>query len=217
MMKLKKIIAAAASLVMACVFATSAFALTSDEVAAMKAKAVKQFPAYADVINDLDSSQVEAIKTAYPKFDDAVAKANSVQNDVKANPANATATIQTALNTVSGLGITVDDVKVTTNADGSITAKATVNNPRAESGVTTRTVSSTLVAATSEHPEIGEAIKNGTWGVDEKKATAASATVSAPSAVIKATGDNTAVVLMMGALAIVGVLGLAVRKSDAEA
>ena len=71
--------------------------------------------------------------------------------------------------------------------------------------------------ATSEHPEIGEAIKNGTWGVDEKKATAASATVSAPNRVIKATGDNTAVVMLMGALAIVGVLGLAVRKSDAEA
>ena len=216
MMKLKKIIAAAASVVMACAFATSAFALTSDEVAAMKKKAVAQFPAYADVINDLSPTQVAAIKDEYPKFDDAVAKANSVQNDVKANPANATATVQAALNTVSGLGITVEDVKVTTNADGSITAKATVNNPSAVSGVTTRTVSSTLVAATSEHPEIGEAIKNGTWGVDEKKATAA-ATVSAPSGVIKATGDNTAVVLMMGALAIVGVLGLAVRKSDAEA
>ena len=67
------------------------------------------------------------------------------------------------------------------------------------------------------HSDIGEAIKNGTWGVDEKKATAASATVSAPNRVIKATGDNTAVVLLMGALAIVGVLGLAVRKSDAEA
>ena len=66
------------------------------------------------------------------------------------------------------------------------------------------------------HSDIGEAIKNGTWGVDEKKATAA-ATVSAPSGVIKATGDNTAVVMLMGALAIVGVLGLAVRKSDAEA
>ena len=92
-----------------------------------------------------------------------------------------------------------------------------MKNPQDVSGVTTRTVASTLVAATSEHPEIGEAIKNGTWGVDEKKATAASATVSAPNRVIKATGDNTAVVMLMGALAIVGVLGLAVRKSDAEA
>ena len=180
----------------------------------MKEKAVKQFPAYTDVINDLSSSQVEAIKAVYPKFDDAVAKANSVQNDVKANPANATATIQTALNTVSGLGITVDDVKVTTNADGSITATATVKNSATGKSFA---VSPVLAAATSEHPEIGEAIKNGTWGVDEKKATAASATVSAPNRVIKATGDNTAVVMLMGALAIVGVLGLAVRKSDAEA
>ena len=214
MMKLKKIIAAAASVVMACAFATSAFALTSDEVAAMKAKAVKQFPAYADVINDLDSSQVEAIKKAYPKFDDAVAKANSVQNDVKANPANATTTIQKALNTVGNLNIKVENVKVTTNADGSITATATVTNSATGKSFA---VSPVLAAATSEHPEIGEAIKNGTWGVDEKKATVASATVSAPNRVIKATGDNTAVVMLMGALAIVGVLGLAVRKSDAEA
>ena len=50
--------------------------MTSDEVAAMKEKAVKQFPAYTDVINDLSDRQVEEIKRAYPKFDDAVAKAN---------------------------------------------------------------------------------------------------------------------------------------------
>ena len=214
MMKLKKIIAAAASVVMACAFATSAFAATPAE---MRAKAAERYPAYADVIKDLSDDQVSKVQQQYHTFDAAVAKANETQEKVKANPAEATTIVQQAVDTVSGLGIKVEDVKVTTNADGSITAKATVKNPQAVSGVTTRTVASTLVAATSEHPEIGEAIKNGTWGVDEKKATAASATVSAPNRVIKATGDNTAVVLMMGALAIVGVLGLAVRKSDAEA
>ena len=212
-MKLKKIIAAAASVVMACAFATSAFAASTQE---MKDKAIAKYPEYTQIINDLSPEQVQAVQREFGTFDRAVDAANGLQNAVKADPANAADKINGVLNRI-GLGITVDNVKVTTNADGSITAKATVNNPSAVSGVTTRTVSSTLVAATSEHPEIGEAIKNGTWGVDEKKATAASATVSAPNRVIKATGDNTAVVLMMGALAIVGVLGLAVRKSDAEA
>ena len=207
MMKLKKIIAAAASVVMVCVFATSAFAAST--VQEMKDKAKAKYPEYTQIINDLSDTQVETIRTTYGTFDAAVAAAESLQNSVKANPANAEATINGVIN---AFGLSVSNVKVTTNADGSIVATAKVTN-----GTRNYDVARTVAGATSEHPEIGEAIKNGTWGVDEKKATAASATVSAPSAVIKATGDNTAVVLMMGALAIVGVLGLAVRKSDAEA
>ena len=210
MMKLKKIIAAAASVVMACAFATSAFAASTQE---MKDKAIAKYPEYTQIINDLSPEQVQAVQREFGTFDRAVDAANGLQNAVKADPANAADKINGVLNRI-GLGITVDNVKVTTNADGSITATATVKN-----NVTGKSfaVSPVLAAATSEHPEIGEAIKNGTWGVDEKKATAASATVSAPNRVIKATGDNTAVVMLMGALAIVGVLGLAVRKSDAEA
>lgn len=207
MMKLKKIIAAAASVVMACVFATSAFAAST--VQEMKDKAKAKYPEYTQIINDLSDTQVETIRTTYGTFDAAVATAESLQNSVKANPANAEATINGVIN---AFGLSVSNVKVTTNADGSIVATAKVTN-----GTRNYDVSRVIAGATSEHPEIGEAIKNGTWGVDEKKATAASATVSASTGVIKATGDNTAVVLMMGALAIVGVLGLAVRKSDAEA
>lgn len=212
MMKLKKIIAAAASVVMVCVFATSAFAATYDE---MRAKVAARYPAYADVINGLTDAQVQAVSNSNT-FEQATAKADATLAEVKANPSNANAIVQRAVSTIPNL--VVSDVTVNTAADGSVSVSAKVVNTDAASPVynQAKTVSATVVAA-SEHPEIGEAIKNGTWGVDEKKATAASATVSAPSAVIKATGDNTAVVLMMGALAIVGVLGLAVRKSDAEA
>lgn len=206
-MKLKKIIAAAASVVMVCVFATSAFAAST--VQEMKDKAKAKYPEYTQIINDLSDTQVETIRTTYGTFDVAVAAAESLQNSVKANPANAEATINGVIN---AFGLSVSNVKVTTNADGSIVATAKVTN-----GTRNYDVSRVIVGATSEHPEIGEAIKNGTWGVDDNKTAAASATVSASTGVIKATGDNTAVVLMMGALAIVGVLGLAVRKSDAEA
>ena len=207
MMKLKKIIAAAASVVMVCVFATSAFAAST--VREMKDKAIDKYPEYTQIINDLSDTQVETIRTTYGTFDAAVAAAESLQNSVKANPANAEATINGVIN---AFGLSVSNVKVTTNADGSIVATAKVTN-----GTRNYDVARTVAGATTEHPEIGEAIKNGTWGVDDNKTAAASATVSASTGVIKATGDNTAVVLMMGALAIVGVLGLAVRKSDAEA
>ena len=207
MMKLKKIIAAAASVVMACVFATSAFAAST--VQEMKDKAKAKYPEYTQIINDLSDDQVNNIRTTYRTFDAAVAEADRLQNAVKADPANAEATINGVIST---FGLSVSNVKVTTNADGSIVATAKVTN-----GTRNYDVARTVAGATTEHPEIGEAIKNGTWGVDDNKTAAASATVSASTGVIKATGDNTAVVLMMGALAIVGVLGLAVRKSDAEA
>lgn len=207
MMKLKKIIAAAASLVMACVFATSAFAAST--VQEMKDKAKAKYPEYTQIINDLSDDQVNNIRTTYRTFDAAVAEADRLQNAVKADPANAEATINGVIST---FGLSVSNVKVTTNADGSIVATAKVTN-----GTRNYDVARTVAGATTEHPEIGEAIKNGTWGVDDNKTAAASATVSASTGVIKATGDNIAVVLMMGALAIVGVLGLAVRKSDAEA
>ena len=207
MMKLKKIIAAAASVVMACVFATSAFAAST--VQEMKDKAKAKYPEYTQIINDLSDDQVNNIRTTYRTFDAAVAEDDRLQNAVKADPANAEATINGVIST---FGLSVSNVKVTTNADGSIVATAKVTN-----GTRNYDVARTVAGATTEHPEIGEAIKNGTWGVDDNKTAAASATVSASTGVIKATGDNTAVVLMMGALAIVGVLGLAVRKSDAEA
>ena len=207
MMKLKKIIAAAASVVMACVFATSAFAAST--VQEMKDKAKAKYPEYTQIINDLSDDQVNNIRTTYRTFDAAVAEADRLQNAVKADPANAEATINGVIST---FGLSVSNVKVTTNADGSIVATAKLTN-----GTRNYYFARTVAGATTEHPEIGEAIKNGTWGVDDNKTAAASATVSASTGVIKATGDNTAVVLMMGALAIVGVLGLAVRKSDAEA
>ena len=206
MMKLKKIIAAAASVVMACVFATSAFAASNLDI--LKARAPEFGFTAADVDNVVGTetaatkivNEREFYKARYNTITTTndVAAASQAANEVAAKLQEQTGKTVTASVSVSGNKIVVS---------------GTVKDSNGNVLVSKKTES---VAALSEHPEIGEAIKNGTWGVDEKKATAA-ATVSAPSGVIKATGDNTAVVLMMGALAIVGVLGLAVRKSDAEA
>lgn len=209
MMKLKKIIAAAASVVMACAFATSAFAATTNMQKLVDAALAHGYTE-ADV-KLVTGNDENVASTIVANKDFYMARYNTVTTATDAGVA-AQAANEAAAQLSKDTGKTVAaSVSVSGNR---VVVDATVKDT---SGKVLLTKSIASANVTSEHPEIGEAIKNGTWGVDEKKATAASATVSAPSAVIKATGDNTAVVLMMGALAIVGVLGLAVRKSDAEA
>lgn len=208
MMKLKKIIAAAASVVMACAFATSAFAATTNMqklVDVARAHGYSEDDVKAVVTSEDQATKVVANKDFYKARYNTVTTATDA--GVAAQAANeAAAQLSTDTGKTVAASVSVSGNRVVVNA----TVKDASGNV-----LLTKSIGSANV--TSEHPEIGEAIKNGTWGVDEKKATAASATVSAPNRVIKATGDNTAVVMLMGALAIVGVLGLAVRKSDAEA
>ena len=207
MMKLKKIIAAAASVVMACAFATSAFAATTNMqklVDLARAHGYSEADVKAVVTSEDQATKVVGNKDFYK------ARYNTVTTATDAGVA-----AQAANESAAQLS---KDTGKTVAASVSVSGNRVVVDATVKDG--DRVLLSKSIAsanATSEHPEIGEAIKNGTWGVDEKKATAASATVSAPNRVIKATGDNTAVVMLMGALAIVGVLGLAVRKSDAEA
>lgn len=208
MMKLKKIIAAAASVVMACAFATSAFAATTNMqklVDVARAHGYSEADVKAVVTSEDQATKVVGNKDFYKARYNTVTTATDA--GVAAQAANeAAAQLSTDTGKTVAASVSVSGNRVVVNA----TVKDASGNV-----LLTKSIGSANV--TSEHPEIGEAIKNGTWGVDEKKATAASATVSAPNRVIKATGDNTAVVMLMGALAIVGVLGLAVRKSDAEA
>ena len=210
MMKLKKIIAAAASVVMACVFATGAFAATPNLQKlydAARANGYSEADVNAVISNEAQATNVVNNKDYYKARYNTVTTA--VDPAVAAQAANeAAAQLSADTGKVVSASVSVSGDKINVGA----TVKDSSGNV-----LLSKSIASVKTAVLSEHPEIGEAIKNGTWGVDEKKATAAAATVSAPSGVIKATGDNTAVVLMMGALAIVGVLGLAVRKSDAEA
>ena len=207
-MKLKKIIAAAASVVMACAFATSAFAATTNM---QKLYDVARAHGYTEAdVNAVTGNDETVAGKIVANKDFYKARYNTVTTATDAGVA-----AQAANEAAAKLS---EDTGKTVAASVSVSGNRVVVDATVKDG--DRVLLSKSIAsanATSEHPEIGEAIKNGTWGVDEKKATAASATVSAPNRVIKATGDNTAVVMLMGALAIVGVLGLAVRKSDAEA
>ena len=199
-MKLKKLVSAVACVVMAGVFATSAFAATDGQMAD-----AREYLAKKQISYDISKDEVDLI---LKKFNNSKADAEAAGDDliaqVKADPNNAASIVT---NTLAGYGITVSDVAVTVNADGTISGTATINGKAASATV--------AGAATSEHPEIGaNKDENGNWHVDEATTDAAASVTTTAGSVIKATGDNSAVVLVAGVLAVATVLGLAVRKNS---
>ena len=186
---------------MAGVFATSAFAATDGQMAAARQYLVDNKISY-----DISKDEVDLI---LKKFNNSKADAEAAGDDliaqVKADPNNAASIVT---NTLAGYGITdvvIDDFNL--NADGTISGKGSING---------KAVSATIAgAATSEHPEIGaNKDENGNWHVDEATTDAAASVTTTAGSVIKATGDNSAVVLVAGVLAVATVLGLAVRKNS---
>lgn len=191
MNKLKKIFAVALSLVMACVFATTAFAATSAEIKAqLEANGLGD---YADAL---------AAKYTVEQFEAGMAKWNS------GDEASIRQAVDDAVKALESVDAKVTDVNITI-ADGKATVTAKLNGKAVSA--------SASVTNADEHPEIAEAIANGTWGVDESTGSTTNALVSSSSSVIKATGDNSAVVLVAAVLAVAGVLGLAVRKNNSVA
>ena len=198
-MKLKKLVSAVVCVVMAGVFATSAFAATDDQMAAARQYLVDNKISY-----DISKDEVDLILKNFDNQADAEAAGDALIARVKADPNNAASIVTNAL---AGYGVTVSDVAVTVNADGTISGTATINGKAASATV--------AGAATSEHPEIGaNKDENGNWHVDEATTDAAASVTTTAGSVIKATGDNSAVVLVAGVLAVATVLGLAVRKNS---
>ena len=200
-MKLKKLVSAVACVVMAGVFATSAFAATDGQMAD-----AREYLAKKQISYDISEDEVDLILKRFNNSQaDAEAAGDALIARVKADPNNAKTIIK---ETLAGYGITdvvIDDFNL--NADGTISGKGSING---------KAVSATIAgAATSEHPEIGaNKDENGNWHVDEATTDAAASVTTTAGSVIKATGDNSAVVLVAGVLAVATVLGLAVRKNS---
>lgn len=209
-MKLKKLVSAVACVVMAGVFATSAFALDATQVDPDQIKEAQHFLDTKGIYWQLTN---EDYATIYNAFDGdpaaAESKANEMISKVKADPNNADTYITETMK--NEFGVTLSDVKITVNADGTVTGSATLSNGR----VISASFTGATVAAGSEHPEIGaNKDENGNWHVDEATTDAAASVTTTAGSVIKATGDNSAVVLVAGVLAVATVLGLAVRKNS---
>ena len=200
-MKLKKLVSAVACVVMAGVFATSAFAATDGQMADARQYLVDNKISY-----DISKDEVDLILEKFNNSQaDAEAAGDALIARVKADPNNAKTIIKETLADYGITDVVIDDFNL--NADGTISGKGSING---------KAVSATIAgAATSEHPEIGaNKDENGNWHVDEATTDAAASVTTTAGSVIKATGDNSAVVLVAGVLAVATVLGLAVRKNS---
>lgn len=189
----KKFVAVLLGVVMACVFATSAFADTASDKAAIIAKLnAYGLTGYEDVVNSLDA---DGVATLVANRASLIAKADEVKQAQRDNlPAkDQAAKLEQALKDVDG-----------------VLKKAGIN-----ASLYIDIQGDTVVAKASATANGVSGSTTITEKVDSTKTAPANPVVASSKAVIKATGDNTAVVFVAAALAVAGVLGMAVRKERA--
>ena len=207
----KKFVAVLLGVVMACVFATSAFAADfSNTDTAAKAKAeIKAFAAsygITTIDNTVNSLTADQLQTIYNNMDALKATAASANATIKGTTdvAVATKAANDAVATMNGLlpaGVSISAPTIDTSDSSKIVAEVP----------TTTTDNNTNTSAA-----VSNAAKNSAAASSVKTVSSAANPITASSgAVIKATGDNTAVVFAVAALAVAGVLGMAVRKERA--
>lgn len=193
----KKFVAVLLGVVMACVFATSAFADTASDKAAIIAKLnAYGLTGYEDVVNSLDA---DGVATLVANKDTLIAQADQVKTYLSEN--------HSAADQVTNLHSALDNVKT-------ILKKAGI-----DAYIDASVQGNTVVAKTTAYANGVSGAATVTKAVDPSKETnkkaAANPVVASSNAVIKATGDNAAVVFVAAALAVAGVLGMAVRKERA--
>ena len=212
----KKFVAVLLGVVMACVFATSAFAAsTSDKAAAIKSEMANYgltgFDAVIDSLNDtqlqvlIDNRGTLEEKVSH-SAEDQVANLNSQLSSVQGilSQAGITATMSVSVN---GNTVTAVPAAKTANANGSTKIVFTVDPSKETNATENGTAASAAVSNAAKNSAAASSVKT--------VSSAANPITASSSAVIKATGDNTAVVFAVAALAVAGVLGMAVRKERA--
>lgn len=200
MNKFKKLVAVLVSVVMACVFATGVFATDYvDNLSAARAE-VNGYLTSAGVygmdgvVNSLNEVQLRALRDNSVALRNALTQAKNALNGAKTE-ADVRTAVSTALSQVGGI---FRDAGISLNID--------------------------VVASGSEVAVVPTASANGVSGTtqwkfatDSSVASASNPLTASSSAVIKATGDNSAMVIATIVLSVVGILGLAVRKESALA
>ena len=200
MNKFKKLVAVLVSVVMACVFATGVFATDYvDNLSAARAE-VNGYLTSAGVygmdgvVNSLNEAQLRVLRDNSVALRNALTQAKDALNGAKTE-ADVRTAVSTALSQVGGI---FRDAGISLNID--------------------------VVASGSEVAVVPTASANGVSGTTQWKfatdgsvASASNPLTASSSAVIKATGDNSAMVIATIVLSVVGILGLAVRKESALA
>ena len=199
MNKFKKLVAVLVSVVMACVFATGVFATDYVENLSAARAEVNGYLTSAGVygmdgvVNSLNETQLRALRDNSVALRNALTQAKNALNGAKTE-----ADVRTAVSTLSQVGGIFSDAGISLNID--------------------------VVASGSEVAVVPTASANGVSGTTQWKfatdgsvASASNPLTASSSAVIKATGDNSAMVIATIVLSVVGILGLAVRKESALA
>ena len=200
MNKFKKLVAVLVSVVMACVFATGVFATDYVENLSAARAEVNGYLTSAGVygmdgvVNSLNETQLRALRDNSVALRNALAQAKNALNGAKTE-ADVRTAVSAALSQVGGI---FSDAGISLNID--------------------------VVASGSEVAVVPTASANGVSGTTQWKfatdgsvASASNPLTASSSAVIKATGDNSAMVIATIVLSVVGILGLAVRKESALA
>ena len=200
MNKFKKLVAVLVSVVMACVFATGVFATDYVENLSAARAEVNGYLTSAGVygmdgvVNSLNETQLRVLRDNSVALRNALTQAKNALNGAKTE-ADVRTAVSTALSQVGGI---FSDAGISLNID--------------------------VVASGSEVAVVPTASANGVSGTAQWKlatdgsvASASNPLTTSSSAVIKATGDNSAMVIATIVLSVVGVLGLAVRKESALA
>ena len=200
MNKFKKLVAVLVSVVMACVFATGVFATDYGENLRAARAEVNGYLTSAGVygmdgvVNSLNETQLRALRDNSVALRNALTQAKNALNGAKTE-ADVRTAVSTALSQVGGI---FRDAGISLNID--------------------------VVASGSEVAVVPTASANGVSGTTQWKlatdgsvASASNPLTASSSAVIKATGDNSAMVIATIVLSVVGILGLAVRKESALA
>lgn len=200
MNKFKKLVAVLVSVVMACVFATGVFATDYVESLSAARAEVNGYLTSAGVygmdgvVNSLNETQLRALRDNSVALRNALTQAKNALNGAKTE-ADVRTAVSTALSQVGGI---FSDAGISLNID--------------------------VVASGSEVAVVPTASANGVSGTTQWKfatdgsvASASNPLTASSSAVIKATGDNSAMVIATIVLSVVGILGLAVRKESALA
>lgn len=200
MNKFKKLVAVLVSVVMACVFATGVFATDYVENLSAARAEVNGYLTSAGVygmdgvVNSLNETQLRALRDNSVALRNALTQAKNALNGAKTE-ADVRTAVSTALSQVGGI---FSDAGISLNID--------------------------VVASGSEVAVVPTASANGVSGTTQWKfatdgsvASASNPLTASSSAVIKATGGNSAMVIATIVLSVVGILGLAVRKESALA
>ncbi len=219
----KKFVAVLMGVVMACVFATSAFAADVQNTDKAKDELKKYLASYGitsvdNTIDGLNATQLTYIRDHQAELTAAASNAKAAFDGSKTTTeaANAVANaVSTANSLLAGAGVHVENyTKV--EGDKVIVNTGVTANGKTESAVTNKDFGTTTTSTTDASAAASSAAQNSAAASSVKTVSSAANPITASSsAVIKATGDNSAVVFVAAALAVAGVLGMAVRKERA--